>query len=203
MARFNKKAFTLLELIVVIAIISILAAIITPSIFRAVKKAQISRTVESFKVIKSAVLNYYTDTGQWVPSHYIINDRGPLFRDNGVYGWDGPYLERYEKSPLVQEAVRGGSYPGWYYVLHDRQLYDSTFDLDRDGVYDVTDGISVCCYGFPASDAYRIDEIIDGVGEWGYKGNMNVIRIWSTSSSDSYYLISLLIGQTGIPRTSR
>jgi len=197
------KSFTLIELIVVIAIISTLAAIITPNIFRAIKKAQISRTIESFEVIKAATLHYYTDTGQWVPSHYIINDTGPFFQDNGVPGWGGPYLERYEKSPLVQDAVPGGSHPGWYYVLQDNQMYDSTFDLDRDGTYDITDGISVCCYGFPSADAYRIDEIVDGVGEWGYKGTMNLIRIWSTSPRDSYYLVSLLIGQTGVPRGSR
>jgi len=188
---------------VVIAIIAILAAIIAPNAFRAIKKAQISKTVADFKAIKSAALSYFADTGQWVTSHYITDGNGPLFKDPGVSEWNGPYLETYRKSPLVQPRVAGGSLPGWYFILRDNQMYDSTFDLDRDGIYDINDSISVCCFGFPAKDAYRLDEILDGKGEWGYLGSVNVIRIWSTSPEDTYYLVSLLIGQTGVSRGSR
>ncbi len=199
----KKKAFTLIELIVVVAIIGIMAAIIAPNSFKAIRKAQIARTLQSFKTIKQNTLAYYGDTGTWVASHYIVDATGPFFRDPGVPGWNGPYLEVYEKSPLVQPGLPSGSLPGWYYVLADNQQYDSTFDLNNDGTYEVNDGISVCCYGFPSADAYRMDEIIDGIGQWGYRGNMNVIRIWASDPSQSYYLIALLIGQTGVPRGSR
>jgi prepilin-type N-terminal cleavage/methylation domain-containing protein len=199
----KQRGFTLIELIVVIAIIAVLSAIIAPNAFKAIRKAQIARTLESFRTIKLSTLSYYSDTGRWVASHYIIDASGPFCRDPGIAGWDGPYLERYEKCPLVQPGLPSGSYPGWYYVLADNQQYDSTFDFNGDGVYEVNDGISVCCYGFPSADAYRMDEIIDGTGQWGYVGTMNVIRIWASSPSDSYYLISLLIGQTGVPRGSR
>jgi prepilin-type N-terminal cleavage/methylation domain-containing protein len=199
----KKNGFTLIELIVVIAIIAVLAAIIAPNAFKAIRKAQITRTLQSLKTIKQSALSYYANTGRWVASHYIVDNTGPFFRDPGIAGWDGPYLERYEKSPLVQPGLPSASYPGWYYVLADNQEYSCSFDLNSDGDYEVNDGISVCCYGFPSADAYRMDEITDGIGQWGYIGTMNVIRIWASSSSDSYYLVSLLIGRTGVERGSR
>ncbi|MDD5668720.1 MAG: type II secretion system protein [Candidatus Omnitrophica bacterium] len=200
----RSSAFTLVELIVVIAIIGVLAAIITPNAYKAIKKAQIARTVSSLKIIKAAVQSYYSDTGSWITSHYITNNNGPFFRDpGGVTGWDGPYLDHFEKSPLTQPAAAGGGLPGWYYVLQDNQMYDSTFDTDGNGTYEIVDGISVCCYGFPSEDAYRLDQIFDGTGQWGYIGTMNVIRIWSTGPTENYYLVALLSGQTSIPRGSR
>ncbi|MFA5362870.1 MAG: prepilin-type N-terminal cleavage/methylation domain-containing protein [Candidatus Omnitrophota bacterium] len=195
--------FTLMEIIVVIAVIGVLSAIIAPNAFKAIRKAQVVRTLQSFKNIKQATLSYYVDTGTWVADHYILDATGPFFRDPGVVGWDGPYLENYQRSPFVSPGLPVGSHPGWYYVLADSQEYNSTFDLDGDGNFEINDGISVCCYGFPAEDAYRLDEIIDGTSQWGYHGIMNVIRIFGTSPTESYYLVSMFIGQNGIPRPDR
>lgn len=51
----NKKGFTLIELIIVIAIIGILGAILIPSIMNYVKKAKTKAAIADTKVIKSAV----------------------------------------------------------------------------------------------------------------------------------------------------
>jgi len=73
----TRRAFTLIELVVVIAIIAILAAIITPNAFRAIKKAQVSKTVADMKAIKNALLTYYADTGKFPdPFYFRINGYG-------------------------------------------------------------------------------------------------------------------------------
>ncbi|MBR6874464.1 MAG: prepilin-type N-terminal cleavage/methylation domain-containing protein [Ruminococcus sp.] len=51
----NKKGFTLIELITVIAIIGILATILVPSIYNYVKKARITAAIADTKVIRSSI----------------------------------------------------------------------------------------------------------------------------------------------------
>jgi general secretion pathway protein G len=91
--RKNQKGFTLVELLVVIAIIGILAAVIAPNAFRAVEKGKTAAAESDFKALKSALLNYYTDTGVWPDSN--ANDPGLVAAIGTVPGWNGPYLERW------------------------------------------------------------------------------------------------------------
>jgi len=87
-----RKGFTLIEMLVVIAIIAVLAAIVAPSAFKAVDKGKISAAVGNFKSIKTAVMAYYADTGAW-PAAGAVG--AGLVATDGVSGWDGPYLDKW------------------------------------------------------------------------------------------------------------
>ncbi len=202
-----KKAFTLAELLVVIAIIGILAAVIAPNAFNAIEKSRITKTVEDMQAIKKATFLYFSDTGKWPRNQYLLDNHNSLMENiEGVDGWDGPYLEKTGKSPLVRNPVPGMANPGYYYIWgrhHDSSTAYFCFNLDNDSsttyhdAYwtaptgcEITDGISVALYGITHKEALKLDSIFDGEGKDGYWGSMNVI-------SSSYYLISLMIGETG------
>ncbi|MCX7927165.1 MAG: type II secretion system GspH family protein [Candidatus Omnitrophica bacterium] len=110
------KGFTLVELIVVVAIIAILAAVVTPNAFRAIEKAKISSTIADIKAIRAAAYDFYTDTGTlpctkaggWgadpgfvrpiTPSNCWPNEGGCNQGCTNISGWDGPYLEKWPQS---------------------------------------------------------------------------------------------------------
>jgi prepilin-type N-terminal cleavage/methylation domain-containing protein len=61
----NKKGFTLIELIVVIAILGILAAIAIPRLGGFTETAEIKADISNAKLLDSAVQIYYADNGSF------------------------------------------------------------------------------------------------------------------------------------------
>ena len=64
----NQKGFTLIELMIVVAIIGILASIAINSYQRYTARAQISEAMELMGSHKTAVAEWYATTGQWPSS---------------------------------------------------------------------------------------------------------------------------------------
>lgn len=104
----EEKGFTLVELITVVAIIAILGAVVTPNILKAIDGSRVVVAVSDVKIIKSAALAYYADTGRWPESPTSGSSSDPGFQANlnpQAAGWNGPYLESWpSKNPW------GGTY---------------------------------------------------------------------------------------------
>jgi prepilin-type N-terminal cleavage/methylation domain-containing protein len=64
----SKKGFTLIELMIVVAIIGILAAIAIPQFASLVSKSQEGRTKANLGTVRSALSIYYGDTEGWYPT---------------------------------------------------------------------------------------------------------------------------------------
>src|SRR5689334_2064716 len=57
--RRPPSAFTLIEMIGVLAVVAILASLLVPKIFESISKARVNQTVMGCQTIKTAVLEHY------------------------------------------------------------------------------------------------------------------------------------------------
>ena len=207
MKSVSRKGFTLVELIVVIAFISILAAMIAPNAYKAVRKAKIAKSAADMKTIRSALLAYATDTGKFpdpfyfrVPGYghrndsndgYNFNSPPLMANEDNVRGWDGPYMDKVATSGLSHPYVATGyTYPGIYWI-GGTNIYRQSFDFDGDGTAESTNMISVQLAGLELADALAIDHIFDGNNGYnGRRGSMNL----SPFTGGEYYFIYLNVG---------
>jgi type II secretion system protein G len=65
----QRNAFTLIELLIVVAIIGILAAIAVPNFLNAQMRAKIARTVSDMKAIHSGMEMYFLDNNHYPPDY--------------------------------------------------------------------------------------------------------------------------------------
>lgn len=68
MARRGPKGFTLVELLVVMAIISLLLTIAAPRYFHSVQRSREAVLREDLHLMRDAVDKHYADTGKYPPS---------------------------------------------------------------------------------------------------------------------------------------
>ncbi len=60
----NKRGFTLVEIMIVVAIISLLAAIAVPNFLRARKRSQATRVLEDLRILDNALDQYALETNK-------------------------------------------------------------------------------------------------------------------------------------------
>nr|MEE4268332.1 prepilin-type N-terminal cleavage/methylation domain-containing protein [Candidatus Krumholzibacteria bacterium] len=61
----NRKGFTLIEIVIAVAIVAVFAAAISPMVFRHLEDAKVSKAQNETETIASAILSYYKDVGKW------------------------------------------------------------------------------------------------------------------------------------------
>lgn len=75
----KKNGFTLLELLTVIAIISLLAAMVFPNLGKVRARARIAKVVSEFKTIELALMEYYSEHGGF-PANYTSPYKSGLYK---------------------------------------------------------------------------------------------------------------------------
>jgi len=86
-ARDRRSGFTLVEILLVVAILGILSGVAVISLKGRTKTASISATRASIKAIQTAIDTYEVDNGAYPPSLQALLTR------TGENNWNGPYLK--------------------------------------------------------------------------------------------------------------
>lgn len=68
----SKRGFTLIEIVVVLAVVAVLAAVMTPAVIKHLNDSRTARAANDVKIIASAVTDFYKDLGGW-PTHNDAN----------------------------------------------------------------------------------------------------------------------------------
>jgi len=86
----NRRAFTLVELLVVIVIIGILATFVAPNVIRSLGTSKVKLAKAKMALIEDALSRFYMDCGRY-PSD--AEGLEALISNPGDTGWNGPYLK--------------------------------------------------------------------------------------------------------------
>lgn len=85
--HLHSNPFTLIEIMIVVVIIAMLAALVGPNILKNLDKAKVNSTKAQLVSLKNAVQTYYADMSSFP------NTLQDLLTNPGNEKWNGPYLE--------------------------------------------------------------------------------------------------------------
>ncbi len=111
--RKSRKGFTLVELLVVIVVLAVLAAIVLPKFVGAGTRSKESALKSDLKLIRNAITLFYNDTGAYpaslaalaattAPASGLAPD-GTTKAINAA-DWHGPYLDSIPNDPVSGSA---------------------------------------------------------------------------------------------------
>ncbi len=89
----RRHGFTLVEILVVVVIIAILAAVVVPNVLSRIGEARTSAAISDITTFNNALDNYKLDCGNYPPS------LDGLVTKTGDPGWHGPYLKNNSSVP--------------------------------------------------------------------------------------------------------
>lgn len=169
--RYSSRAFTLLEVLIVVVIIGILAALIAPQLSGAADDAKVAKILAVCDAVRVAQQSHYNDTGQLAieDSNSTNTNQHQLSLPQTTTGWKGPYLDH----PLT---VADNPFNGRVRVL-------TTFAGDAGGGFDLMgtgsdtvtgNGAYIVFYNVPQAAAQVANDIIDtGIGgNWQSTGRV-------------------------------
>ncbi len=134
---FRRSAFTLIELLIVVAIIAILAAIAVPNFLEAQTRSKVTRAVSDMRNVANALETYAVDNNGWYPPNVEYHSREPRanLNPNGLYfharlpSWLSTpvaHISSIPSDPFVQDqsTVTAG-YPWDMQVIGKRYVYNN------------------------------------------------------------------------------
>ncbi len=119
--KSSKAGFTLVEIMIVVAIIALLAAIAVPNFLRARKRSQASRVLQDMRMIDSAIDQYAIETGK-------STDNTVSWTDIKAYLKTGSKLYNSGGTDILGYQINGGAFT----VDGIPRINDSTYDALSD-----------------------------------------------------------------------
>jgi general secretion pathway protein G len=171
----KSKGFTLIELAVVLAIIAVLAAVLTPMVTGYLDQARIARAQADVRTIADAIKLYNRDTGRW-----------PIYNSSGTFTSDT--VASVEIATSQGNNPTGGS--GWSITLGNTSL-----ELYLSNDYSSVGNASFPKAGFRGPYIRTVDS-----DPWGNKYLVNATDLTKASVNHAYVLSA---GPNGTTETTR
>ncbi len=97
--RRPERGFTLIEIMVVVVIIGLLAAVIVPTVISKVDEARVAKAKEDIESIEEALQAYRLDNSVYPSTDEGLEALIKKPNDPSITHWNGPYLQRLTKDP--------------------------------------------------------------------------------------------------------
>lgn len=205
--------FTLIEIVVILAVIGLLAAALVPSILGYIEEGRIQTVVGDLRDIKTAFIALAVDRGVFPPDNDPLPAPGAGDPDINGGGATSPFCKNSAGVDASCHGIRfaGGEAKGWKGPYIDREVKDhpwgAQYLYERDinavnikgaGINDVA--IVLAGTSIPAASKKRLDEILDdGCANQGIvqvEGAANctdftggVVANWGTSAGGEFLYV--------------
>ena len=161
---WRSHGFTLIELVIVIAVIGILTAVVLPVVNRTIEESRKTRFADEFRRIRHGMTKYFSDVGSFMAeSDPWGSEMGLVYPQNVFYrhrsGYKGPYLDYWPSETPWGFKAKGCGAVGaftldmWSEVLPD---FDGVPGNER------SIKINADCVPYPVPyGAQGVDDILD------------------------------------------
>ena len=185
MIRRN-SGFTLIEVVVVLAVVAILAAILTPSIVKSIKDSKIARANNEAQVIGAAMATFYKDIGKWPTKQDAVSTDNFLFI---LYGAGNP--------------MAAGNYSAWWSSdgasWPQKDIFNNHLARNTPGGATVVANQYTIAGKFKWNGPYLTTVEAD---PWNTHYSCNIRNLWDTSAYSTYAVYVLSAGEDNIANTS-
>lgn len=145
----SKRGFTLIEMVGVLAVIAILAALLVPKVMAAISDSKYSNTVASINSVKTATMSYYAKNTSFTPT----NAFDTVLLSGGFI--DQAFAVKVGTGTALQVVAAPGGVGGAGYKLDGVNLLTAASN---------TSWVVECVItNVPAADAVELSSRIDGV----------------------------------------
>jgi type IV pilus assembly protein PilA len=143
--RRKQRGFSLVELLIVVAIILIIAAIAIPNLIGSRMAANEAAAVTTIRTMNTGAITYNTTYGNGFPPSLA------------AMGTTGTGAISCTNAQLIDPVITGGSKSGYTFVLHP-------------GIVLLTAAVSSCAGGYGTSDGYTVTATPITIGTTGQRG---------------------------------
>jgi prepilin-type N-terminal cleavage/methylation domain-containing protein len=197
--RQAPKAFTLIEMIGVLAVIAILAAMLVPKVFSAINDSRVNNAVVSAETVKTAIADHYGKygafnsifgTNTFTTTPYTGYDTNVLMAEGLI---DKPFLPKIGTSATIRLTTCPAA--GTTAIA----ATDGSYSLDGSGTNNVFGQyvVDAVIYGVSVADAQAVSSRIDGatlsqpdVTSTDTKGRVKYAYSASSGTTDIYIYLT-------------